>query len=439
MIKEVSNALKLKAKHKEFVYSRFPQIIFESKKTNFNSRKYGKASRHKVTVKFRTNLNPLMSQVYFVFAVSSKTRIEIQTYRVIQFVNFETKKEVFDFTMVGLDVVGESVKYFRRDTWTNRFQEGKYTLAGQGWYRENYHYDLEIDDIENSPLEFTGLTDVSIDRIVPSFCNRIQLERLHVAGLKLLHRDLYEGNFNKGILTERRIKKYRKFIKNHDLDYEEAVLMIRFKEHRIHPNIEVLKYLPKNLNPNFKQHNWIRLLNYLQKNKQYYDYYMDYFNVMIEIGSRPIEDLTIYPKNLVEAHDKAVDLLNEMKRVIEVENAIARSKEMEILEWQNDEYIVIAPTCPEDLIHEGNILSHCVGSKREIENYYSRRKDILFIRKVSEPTVPFFTMTHRKGKITEINGYKNHKTDRSEIKKIMNDVYLPAIKERIKNEKRKEI
>lgn len=439
MIKEVTSALKLKAKHKEFVYSRFPQIIFERKKTNFNSRKYGKASRHKATVKFRTNLNPFMTQIYFVFAVSSKTRIEIQTYRIIQFVDFETKKEVFDFTMVGLDVVGEHMKFFKRDTWTDQFQEGKYVLAGQGWYRENYHYALEIDDIEDSPLKFTGLTDVSINRIVPTFRNRVQLERLHVAGLKLLHRDLYEGNFNKGILTERRIKRFRKFIKNHNLDYEESVLMIRFKENKIHPNNEVLKYIPKSLNPDFKQHNWIRLLNYLQKNKQHYDYYMDYFNVMVEIGARPIEDLTIYPKNLVKAHDDAVGVLNEIKRVIEVENTEKRNKEMEILEWSNDEYVVVAPKGPEDLIYEGKMLSHCVGSEYHIQGHYKGNKDILFIRKASEPEVPFFTMTHSKGKITEINGYNNRSKETSKIKKLMKGIYLPVITERLKKEKRNEI
>ena len=72
------------------------------------------------------------------------------------------------------------------------------------------------------------------------------------------------------------------------------------------------------------------------------------------------------------------------------------------LEYEDEEYSIIACTGSGQLIHEGSTLNHCVGS-------YSRRiingdSAILFLRNKDDLETPFITIEVRNDNVTQIQG-----------------------------------
>jgi DNA-directed RNA polymerase subunit RPC12/RpoP len=62
-------------------------------------------------------------------------------------------------------------------------------------------------------------------------------------------------------------------------------------------------------------------------------------------------------------------------------------------EFANDKYIVLAPSGIEDIIAEGEALSHCGGkSDRYFERIEVNESYVLFLRKASEPDKPYYTL-----------------------------------------------
>ena len=54
---------------------------------------------------------------------------------------------------------------------------------------------------------------------------------------------------------------------------------------------------------------------------------------------------------------------------------------------------------------EGKLLCHCVGGYAK--DHAAGKTSILFIRKIAEPEIPFFTLEYKDGKVNQNRGYKN--------------------------------
>lgn len=79
-------------------------------------------------------------------------------------------------------------------------------------------------------------------------------------------------------------------------------------------------------------------------------------------------------------------------------------KRIEMYEKVGDEFEIVVPREPVDIINEGANLNHCVGGY--LESVASGYKTILFLRKVSEPDKSFYTIEVGKSNIIQIHG--NH-------------------------------
>ena len=66
---------------------------------------------------------------------------------------------------------------------------------------------------------------------------------------------------------------------------------------------------------------------------------------------------------------------------------------------------IVIPTCPDDIIREGEKLRHCVGSYSD--RHFSGKLTILFIRKITNPDKPYVTMEVRGKRIVQVHGYRN--------------------------------
>lgn len=62
-------------------------------------------------------------------------------------------------------------------------------------------------------------------------------------------------------------------------------------------------------------------------------------------------------------------------------------------EYTGDDYVIVAPTCIEDVLAEGDALCHCISN---VDRYWDRMEQretyLLFLRKTSKPDKPYYTM-----------------------------------------------
>ena len=62
-------------------------------------------------------------------------------------------------------------------------------------------------------------------------------------------------------------------------------------------------------------------------------------------------------------------------------------------EYSDEEYTIVAPTCVEDIILEGNALTHCIAnSDRYWGRIENRESYILFLRKSAAPMKAYYTL-----------------------------------------------
>lgn len=120
-------------------------------------------------------------------------------------------------------------------------------------------------------------------------------------------------------------------------------------------------------------------------------------------------------KKLIEAkHDFVTDIFNKHADALKAVELKDKQEDYEkkvypkakALEWENNEYVIFAPTHLVELLKEGRELKHCVGSYTT--SVAKGEEYILFFRKKSERDTPFFTVDVTKDlKVRQIHGRRN--------------------------------
>lgn len=86
----------------------------------------------------------------------------------------------------------------------------------------------------------------------------------------------------------------------------------------------------------------------------------------------------MYPENLQVAHDNAMNTLNLLKSEIEEKQYQERKNQIKALEAEIDDLLFLTPHSLQEIIQEGSILRHCVGSQHYIERH-TQGKQRLFL------------------------------------------------------------
>ena len=133
---------------------------------------------------------------------------------------------------------------------------------------------------------------------------------------------------------------------------------------------------------------------------------LDYWNMINEINNGlPVE--IMFPKRLEDAHDEAM-LRIEEKVNEEINRGIAAlARAMEDYTFTDEELgLFIRPAASQtELIKEGKILHHCVGSYAKDVSLF--KTCILFIRRIENPDKPFFTLEYKNGHVEQNRGLRN--------------------------------
>ncbi|MCY9733133.1 PcfJ domain-containing protein [Paenibacillus alvei] len=146
--------------------------------------------------------------------------------------------------------------------------------------------------------------------------------------------------------------------------------------------------------------------------KHYYDVssvlrdWRDYLGDCKKLGMDTGSNAVLYPNNLHTAHQKTI------KKVKYAEDQALNLRVIDRYKKLNSQYrfesngLIIRPAANSaELVQEGKQLSHCVGGYAK--NYADGKCDLLFIRRVSEPGKPFYTVEVRGGKVVQCRGFKN--------------------------------
>ena len=90
-----------------------------------------------------------------------------------------------------------------------------------------------------------------------------------------------------------------------------------------------------------------------------------------------------------------------------MQNFTKRLAERVCLEFSADGLLIRQPHSLKEIEDEGRILSHCVGGYAE--RHAMGKLSIMFLRKVSEPNKPYYTVeVSQYGGIVQCRGYRNN-------------------------------
>lgn len=141
---------------------------------------------------------------------------------------------------------------------------------------------------------------------------------------------------------------------------------------------------------------------------------VDYWNYVYRVYGC-MQHSELYPKNLVRAHDNFVAKIKE-KEDAELDSMFEnRFQELSYMAYSSMELGLMIRPCKtqKEIIDEGKKLSHCVGGYKK--DHASGKTNIFFVRKIENPSVPFYTLEYKNGRIIQDHGYKN-KLQTEEVK-----------------------
>jgi hypothetical protein len=173
-------------------------------------------------------------------------------------------------------------------------------------------------------------------------------------------------------------------------------------------DFEDAKITPENLEFISDRMSYLKIYNYLKKQQsilgdslnKLMGTWVDYLDMAKKADMR-VECEQIYkPKNLIEAHSEAIDLLEgkdmdetALKIIERFPKADDICTELTKYEWEDDEYMIIAPQGIRDIVYEGTKLKHCIHTcDRYIDRICTRESYLLFLRKKCAPKVPWYTL-----------------------------------------------
>ena len=153
-----------------------------------------------------------------------------------------------------------------------------------------------------------------------------------------------------------------------------------------------------------------KLINYLNKQKcnlfrntdlnGTYLEYRDYLQMKEKVGCDMTDEITLFPRDLREAHAKAIiesDKEKADKRKAEV-NARFKAVQMrfkgadKIYHYEKGAFIIRPAKDAGEIVEEGRILHHCVGGDGYLSSHAKKNSIICFMRLKKAPDIPFVTV-----------------------------------------------
>ncbi|EGO7772992.1 PcfJ domain-containing protein [Enterococcus faecalis] len=355
-------------------------------------------------------------------------RIEIQTHSYWQTITDGIENLVYE---------PSNLERFSNDTHVKAHYENGHwhegLLANYGYmssaytntvfYPNNWQENL----MTNSELKYLKLPVISRQELAHIYKYRNEIEFLQKIGATTLANEIlfndernvfgtWHKKVDMRIITKNWLKANKQRLKTTNPTFHMLMLEKTLKERKVariegienYLHYSQIKQLPKEVNLTKFQH-W-----FMRKGERF-SYYMDYLHMLEELNT-PFTDDVLFPKNLQLAHDNATNTLNLLERELEEQQYQERKIQLKALETEIDDLLFLAPHSLQEIVEEGQVLHHCVGSQHYLEQHTNGTTTIIFIRRKEEPSMPYFTLEYRNQQVTQIQGKRNRQEVPEKIK-----------------------
>ena len=169
--------------------------------------------------------------------------------------------------------------------------------------------------------------------------------------------------------------------------------------------------------------------------------YRDYLRACNYLGLDMTENKNRYPHDFKRWHDIRIDEYNTAKALKDEQErkalydkfAAVASKYLGLEYDKKSVYIAIIAQKPSDLVHEGELLHHCVGRMGYDQKFAREESLIFFIRTKEQPDIPFVTIEYSPAQKRILQCYGDH--DSKPTEEVMNFVqkkWLPYANRKLK-------
>lgn len=168
--------------------------------------------------------------------------------------------------------------------------------------------------------------------------------------------------------------------------------------------------------------------------------YIDYLHMREQLGYDMDNTVYLYPKDLEAAHAKMVSESNKKRAEEQITKANERyrmiGKKYRSLRkrfyFEDDRYLIRPARNAGEIVMEGRILHHCVGSDRYLEGHNKGESIILFLRDKKEPDMPYITVEidNEQSRIRQWYGAHDGKPDEDRMQKWL-DAYVIRLRCRL--------
>ena len=169
--------------------------------------------------------------------------------------------------------------------------------------------------------------------------------------------------------------------------------------------------------------------------------YIDYYNACEYLNIDMSDTKNRYPKDFRRWHNIRIDEYRTAKALKDEEKRKAMynqfadiaNKFLPLERNRGEGYVVIIAKSPAELVEEGKVLSHCVGSMNYDQKFIREESLIFFVRPISDIHTPYVTMEYSiaKKKILQCYGEHDHRPAQ-EVLDYVNKKWLPYANRKIK-------
>ncbi len=229
----------------------------------------------------------------------------------------------------------------------------------------------------------------------------------------------YPEKFNEKGSFEKRFgisKDYYKFMKNHNIDYDELTILKITKRVNIAIIRDILKMSDddiEDLEVASRYIDLIKLREYSKKQKNFsLVNYLDYIRNLQKLDI-PLTKRMLLPDDLTKAHDESVKKVKVINSNVIKEKIKQRYKELEKNRYNDNVYIIRPAKNLKDIKDESVQQDNCVY-KNYSDKYAFGETDIYFMREANNPKKSLVTVEVNKGRIRQKYQKRNHEVTKEQ-------------------------
>lgn len=194
----------------------------------------------------------------------------------------------------------------------------------------------------------------------------------------------------------------------------------------------ILKYIKNQTDKREEKNPDRRIISQNDTARVYRDYLQECEQLRIDLQDKEI----LFPKDLTAAHNRTMEQVKFEKNKADQEKFQKAVEKLEKFAWSEGEFFIRPAREQMELTAEGKALHHCVGGY--IRRMAEGETAIFFLRKVSEPDKPFYTLELQKKRVIQCRTEHNASYDRKPDVKNFVDVWMEKVVKKGGNKKVKE-